>query len=206
MAAVRLRLGAELRTRWKAWLALGVLVGLFAGAVIAAAAGARRTETADTRFLAVERAPDILVFSRPTAGPAFATIAEADLARLPEVAELASGKTIGVAHPPEVNIIAPADTKVGSTVLRRKMLAGREPRPDSVDEATVSFVLANAQHVKVGDTLRLDVLVAGSDQEQAGTNPTKPYSFKIVGIDAAPMEFPPQEGTGVQALWATPAF
>src|SRR5439155_9317250 len=66
--------------------------------------------------------------------------------------------------------------------------------------------LANAQHVKVGDTLRLDVLVAGSDEEQAGTNPTKPYSFKIVGIDAAPMEFPPQEGTGVQALWATPAF
>jgi len=204
VAAVRIRLAAEVRNRWKAWLALAALVGLFAGAVITAVAGARRTETAYTRFLAAERAPDILVFSRPTAGPAFATFSDADLAKVPEVAELASGKTIGVAHPPEVNIVAPADTKVGSTVMRRKMLAGRQPRPDRVEEATVSFVLANAQHVKVGDTLRLDVLAAGSDEEQqAGT---KPYSFKIVGIDAAPTEFPPQEGTGVQQLWATPAF
>lgn len=204
MAAVRLRLVSELRSRWRGWLALGVLAGLFAGAVIAAVAGARRTETSYQRFLVAERAPDILVFSRPMAGPTFATFSDADLAKVPEVAELASGKTIGVAHPPEINIIAPADSKVGSTVMRRKMLAGREPRPDSVDEATVSFVLANAQHVEVGDTLRLDVLAAGSgEEEQAGT---KPYSFKIVGIDAAPTEFPPQQGTGVQALWATREF
>jgi len=203
VAAVRLRLGSEFRSRWRAWLALAALAGLFAGAVIAAVAGARRTETAYTRFLVAERAPDILVFAPPAGRETFAAFTEQDLARLPHVAELASGKTIGVAHPAEVNVIAPQDTKVGSTMMRRKMLAGREPRPGSIDEATVSFVLANAQHVKVGDTVKLDVLAGGGDEEQAGT---KPYSFKIVGIDAAPTEFPPQAGTGVQALWATPAF
>src|SRR4051812_42300144 len=130
MAAVRLRLVSELRSRWKGWLAMGALAGLFAGAVIAAGAGARRTETSYQRFLVAERAPDILVFSPPNAdqGNTFASFSEADLARVPEVAEVASAKTIGVAHPPEVNIVAPADTKAGSVMLRRKMLAGREPR------------------------------------------------------------------------------
>jgi ABC-type lipoprotein release transport system permease subunit len=180
-----------------------VLAGLFAGAVIAATAGARRTETSYSRFLTAERAPDVLVFSPPHGRDAFAGFTEDDLAHLPGVRDVASGLTIGVARPPEVQIVAPADTKVGSTLLRHKMLAGREPRPERVDEAMVSFVLASARHVKVGDTLRLDVLTSGSDEEQAAT---KPYSFKIVGIDAAPTEFPPQEGTGVQSLWATPAF
>ncbi len=37
---------ADARRSWPAWLALGVLVGLAAGSVMAAAAGARRTESA----------------------------------------------------------------------------------------------------------------------------------------------------------------
>ena len=30
--------------------------------------------------------------------------------------------------------------------------------------------------------------------------------FRIVGIDAAPSEFPPQTGSGINLVWATPAF
>jgi ABC-type lipoprotein release transport system permease subunit len=201
VAAVRLRLGSELRSRWKGWLAVALLVGLFAGAVIAAAAGARRTETSYTRFLQVERAPDVLVFSTPSTNETvgtFASLTESQLVGLPGVATVGAGATVGVAHPAAVNIIAPADTRVGTTLLRRKMLAGRLPRPDRLDEVTVSFVLASAQHVHVGDNFHLDALAADGG--------TKPYTFKIVGIDAAPTEFPPQEGTGVQALWVTPAF
>ena len=40
MAAVWLRLRAELRSRWRAWLALALLIGMFGGAVVAAAARA----------------------------------------------------------------------------------------------------------------------------------------------------------------------
>ncbi|MDP8937079.1 MAG: hypothetical protein M3O23_05030 [Actinomycetota bacterium] len=45
-----LRLRAEARARWRAWLGLAVLAGLVGGATIAALAGARRTETAYPRF------------------------------------------------------------------------------------------------------------------------------------------------------------
>ena len=32
------------------------------------------------------------------------------------------------------------------------------------------------------------------------------FLFRIVGIDSAPSEFPPQTGTGTDVVWATPAF
>ena len=43
-------LRAELRRRWRAWLALALIVGAFAGVVEAAAAGARRTDAAYPPF------------------------------------------------------------------------------------------------------------------------------------------------------------
>lgn len=51
MAAVGYRLRAELRWRWRVWLALAAVVGLVAGAVLAIVAGARRTQSAYPRFL-----------------------------------------------------------------------------------------------------------------------------------------------------------
>ena len=54
MADVRvvLRLVAhELRARWRGWAVLVLLVGVAGGAVLTAAAGARRTDSAYPRFL-----------------------------------------------------------------------------------------------------------------------------------------------------------
>jgi len=39
------RLRIELRARWRAWAALALIVGLTGGAVLALAAGARRTDS-----------------------------------------------------------------------------------------------------------------------------------------------------------------
>jgi hypothetical protein len=50
----------------------------------------------------------------------------------------------------------------------------------------------------VGDLLSIRLLTTASQTER--------FSFRIVGIDAAPAEFPPQTGTGVDFVWATPAF
>src|SRR5207247_7954452 len=58
MAAIRYRFRAELRTRWRAWLALAVLIGIAGGAVIAMVAGATRTDSAYGRFLRDQRAFD----------------------------------------------------------------------------------------------------------------------------------------------------
>ena len=52
MGAATLWFGAELRARWRATLGLALLVGVVAGACLAAAAGARRTDSAYPRFLA----------------------------------------------------------------------------------------------------------------------------------------------------------
>ena len=61
MSAVFVRVRSELRARWRAWFGLALLLGLFGGAVIAAAAGARRTESAYPRFLRTQNASDITV-------------------------------------------------------------------------------------------------------------------------------------------------
>ena len=61
VAAVRMRLRAELRSRWRAWLALAVLAGLGAGLVIATAAAARRTDDAVARYRAAAEVFDVWV-------------------------------------------------------------------------------------------------------------------------------------------------
>ena len=57
MTAVWLFLLAESRRRWRAWLSLALIVGVFAGGVMTAAAGAVRTGSAYARLLDWSRAP-----------------------------------------------------------------------------------------------------------------------------------------------------
>ncbi|HEY8059459.1 MAG TPA: hypothetical protein VID94_11935, partial [Acidimicrobiales bacterium] len=47
------------RSRWRGWIGRGLLFGLIAGTVLAAAAGARRTDTSYDRFLEAQRAYDV---------------------------------------------------------------------------------------------------------------------------------------------------
>ncbi|HJR19751.1 MAG TPA: hypothetical protein VJ922_08545, partial [Actinomycetota bacterium] len=58
MAAVWMRLRAELRSRWRAWLALALIFGIGSGAAISALAGARRTDSAYPRFVVAQDAFD----------------------------------------------------------------------------------------------------------------------------------------------------
>ena len=51
VSAVWMRLRSEIRTRWRSWLGLALLIGLVGAAAVAAAACARRTETAYPRFV-----------------------------------------------------------------------------------------------------------------------------------------------------------
>src|SRR2546421_11329945 len=90
MGAVLVRARAELRARWRAWVSLTVMLGLFGGAVIAIAAGARRTDSAYPRFLQWSRAADVYVprFTPAIAGTdVFGIVNLADVGALPQVAE-----------------------------------------------------------------------------------------------------------------------
>jgi hypothetical protein len=61
MRAVIYLAARELRARWRGWAALALLVAVAGGAVLAAAAGASRTQSAYPRFLTASKASDLLV-------------------------------------------------------------------------------------------------------------------------------------------------
>ena len=65
MGAVRLVFHAELRRRWRSWLAIAVLISVVAGFVLAATAGGRRTASAFPRFVAAHGFDAVVYATRP---------------------------------------------------------------------------------------------------------------------------------------------
>jgi hypothetical protein len=189
---------AELRRRWRAWLALALIVGAFAGVVEAAAAGARRTDAAYPGLLAWSDAPNLLLFSFPDASGTFAQFSPREAAAIPQARQAAILAAYPVASPAAAQVIAPESTIVPSRFWRRRILSGRLPDPARPDEVNISFTLAQTAHLGVGAVLHATLLTPAG-------RPV-PFAFRIVGIDAAPSEFPPQTGTGTDTVWATPAF
>ena len=198
MAAGWLCFRAELRRRWRAWLALALIVGAFAGVVEAAAAGARRTDAAYPSLLAWSDAPDVLLYSFAGQSATFGRFSARAAANLPQAEKSAILVSYNVATPAAVQVIAPETTIVPSRFWHRRILSGRLPDPARPGEVNISFTLAQAAHLGTGDTLHVRMVTS------AGR--TVPMSFRIVGVDAAPAEFPPQTGTGTDVVWATPAF
>src|SRR5215210_2725612 len=87
MGVVWYRFRAEARRGWKAWLALGILIGLGSGAVLALLAGARRTDSAIDRFGAKANAWDVQVTSGIPGLFDFAELDLGEVASLPGVAD-----------------------------------------------------------------------------------------------------------------------
>jgi hypothetical protein len=140
MTAIWLLLRAESRRRWRAWLSLALIVGVFTGGVVTAAAGARRTGSAYTRFLDWSRAPDALVDAEPY-NPSFARLSSAAVMRVPQAADAAVIKSFGVT-PGIAQFIAPASNAIPGGFWKRKILSGRLADPARPGEVNVSFTLA----------------------------------------------------------------
>ena len=195
MTAIWLFLRTESRRRWRAWLSLALIVGVFAGGVVTAAAGARRTGSAYPRFLDWSRAPDALVDAEPY-NPSYARLSPAVVMRVPQAADATVIKSFGVT-PGIVQFIAPASNAIPGGFWKRKILSGRLADPARPGEVNVSFTLAQRFHLRVGDPLRLVLTQVGR---------RVPFVFHVAGIDAAQMEFPPQPSNGTYIAWGTPAF
>jgi ABC-type lipoprotein release transport system permease subunit len=182
---------------------LALLTGLAGGLVTAVAAGARRTDAAYPALLAWSQAPDDLVSvgtgAGSSVGATYASVPVAAVGRLPQVTASAPIATYTVLEPAAASIGAPLTRAIPGTFWRRKLLAGRLPDPRQPDEVDVSFTVTQASpHLQVGDTLPL--LLLGAKREPVRLR------LRVVGIDAAAAEFPPQYGPGVDFIWATPAF
>jgi FtsX-like permease family len=209
MGAVRLLAGLELRRRWRATLAIVLLIGVVGAIVLATAAGARRSTTALERFNDFSRSSDVEIsVGRPTAR-------QLDQFRhSPGVGPLAVLRGYSLAPDgldgDELAIAAPLDARMGRVVDRSRLISGREADPDQPLEMTIGEGLARQRHLRVGSTLD-----AGSfTQEQidrafAGGDPGAPAGpqvrFRVVGIVRRPLDLGVREAAGGVVV-LTPAF
>lgn len=209
MRGLGYRLRNEFQTSWRAWVSLAVLAGFFGGIGVACLAGARRTETAYPRFVREYASFDALAGGGPEGGLSHrerldavrndpSVIDSADVvmigfaARLPAVRERPAQL---LTFPSAITVVDP-ENRALHHINRAKILEGRLPDPDRIDEAVVPFTLAERYDVRVGDLLFSDLGFEGGTEVR----------LEVVGITASPGDF---EAVGQQTLtliWATPAL
>src|SRR5207245_10474101 len=198
MAAILARARAELRSGVGSALALALMLGLFGGTVAAATAGARRQVSAYPRFLAVSGAPDAFVISAPAEGEApIPTVDLARAAKLPQVARAAElPSPFAVATTPNgdvlwdgsLNIVGATGDQAVDWVTRPRILTGRLPDPDRVDEVAVGYRAHQDPRVHIGATIQINLVKPG----------VNPFEF----VSAPPKEdlLPPVDVRGVGAV------
>jgi len=189
--AVFTRLRTELRSRWTAWAAVALLIGVTGGVVLTTAAGARRTDTAYARYLKRSHAADVLVSPTNRGLPDYYPA----LAKLRAVAELGVGvgfegfvrdakappgapvsQTLGAGF----QVLAAADTRLGSGVEKPKVTEGRMFRADRADEVVADQTLAKTLHLHPGSTLHF--IVASTNESGVDVGTGRPETVKVVGI------------------------
>jgi len=119
MTAVRLFLRAEARRRWRAWLSLALIVGVFTGGVVTTAAGALRTGSAYARFLDWSRAPDAVVDAEPY-NSSLARLSPAAVLRVPQAADASVIKTFLTGRS-VIRFLSPASNAIPGQFWKRKI-------------------------------------------------------------------------------------
>jgi ABC-type lipoprotein release transport system permease subunit len=139
-----------------------VAVGLAAGAVVALAAGARRTESAYDRFLVRSLPSDVLIqASSGFVGPG---VDQEAVAQLPQVRRVARGVVLfmGGTAPSGRRLtlgdfigVASSDGRFGRSVDRWTLLEGRRPDDRRADEVVIGFDTARQLDAHAGDIVDL---------------------------------------------------
>jgi hypothetical protein len=202
-----MRLRSELRTRWRAWLGLALLIGLAGGAAVAAAAGARRTETAYPRFVQAQNGYDLITGG--SSGNIDPEQALAKIEALPEVGQwaridmaastaiLPSGR---VAPAPELMAVTDLMGRAGFRLNRFKVIAGRMVNLRAPGEAMVDFPTADREDLRVGSVVKF--IVGSPDASRPGL-----AAVRIVGIVASPGQLPAVGASSAfGSVYVTPAF
>jgi hypothetical protein len=180
--------GADLRSRWRSWVLLGLLAGVTFGVVAAGVAGARRTHDAVPSFVAAAGVPTAAVLAND---PTFDEASRAAVSKLPEVRsadpfEVAFGVT--VLKPAQLG----ADTSAlmpltpGAVhALTGVVIAGRFPDPHKSDEVVVDENARREYGLGLGTTM-----VVGQSAQTLGVAPDTPSDpsmyftqpLRVVGI------------------------
>ncbi|HTL83772.1 MAG TPA: ABC transporter permease [Acidimicrobiia bacterium] len=232
---------AVARRRWRAWLGLGLVLGVFAGATMALAQGALQTNSAYPRFVRANHAADVVVAGKSS----FGLIGSVDLDQVEAIPGVVpdqsarafapfpfTGNVVGRSQllgALDLLPVASVDGRLGNTIEKWKILDGRAADPARPNEGTGSFELMRRLHLHVGDSIRfhfynaktwgntaLALLHRWPDFLAAIKRDTNAYvpdpadgetvDIKIVGVEAAPLEFPPPVPAVAPLLHLTPAF
>jgi putative ABC transport system permease protein len=198
---------AQLRHRWRSWLAISILIGLVGGVVMAAAAAGRRTESAFPTFVAAHGFDAEVYSTQPSP----------KIPRLPEVsaATVAFGPdngqpTCACRHP-----LNPSD--FGVVVLPTtgrpafNLVSGRLPDPSNPNEVVASYTLQQDEGVHLGSVIHVPFYAPSqlSAYNSATGTPPKPtgptVALRVVGFEATEFDFP-SGSTPMYSLYASQAF
>jgi ABC-type lipoprotein release transport system permease subunit len=196
---------AQLRARRAAWALLAILIGLSGAVVMVAAAGARRTDSAYTRYLRATGGSDVLL-SPNNIGTAQMY---ADIAKVPGVAAVAPVLGYGTApvdnlHQPLL-VDAATDRTLGYRIERPRLSAGRLPDPNAAFEVVADTNAAREFGLHPGSTIR--VAVARAEEELPDLRRDPVITLKVVGVGTTRDSVVAVNALAVQpSLFAGPAF
>jgi ABC-type lipoprotein release transport system permease subunit len=163
MSALRIRLHAAIRSRWRAWLMLSLLAGALSGIVVAGWAGAERTQGSYNRYLGSINGADVYV--DPFVFEGGDSLPLDGVAKLPQVARTERSLQLAVlartrdGHatfplgPNSIGWVLPTDDRSRDEVDRLKLLHGRLPDPREPDEVIGDTGALAIFGIHVGDTL-----------------------------------------------------
>ena len=189
MNAIGTWLRVNLRHRWRSLVILALLVAFAGGTIIAAAAGARRGDTALRRLDAVTLPATAVVLPNQ---PGF------DWGRIERLPEVASVSTFSVDYtlayqglPADVAGFPPANDTILRSIEKPVVLAGRVLDPRRIGEAVVTPMFVADQHRGVGDTVVLQLPTPRERETGQGSGPggslTGPrLRLRIVGVVRSP--------------------
>jgi hypothetical protein len=213
VGAIRYTAGLELRHARRVVVALTVLVGIGGALVLTLVAGARRADTSYERFRAATLASDVGVSPSEFDATAFDAIE-----RLPQVA--ASARQVfpfvvpaGSGLYPFLDFIGVADPggDTGTDIDLPRVLDGRLPRADRVDEVAVIERFADEAGLAVGDTVQFESYAPeqfeslfGSGDAGGPEGPT--LDVTVTGIIDAPDFLSEREANFLPRVFLTPAF
>ena len=203
MAAVWLKVRADVRRNARAVVALILIVGLGAGVALAAIAGARRTGSAYDRFLVATNADDVvLAEGEPGAGFNY----ELDLdtvAAFPEVEAYHFMNIFFLEFETEEGLseriswaLQVSQDPVGGPVNESVILEGRRKDPAAVEEVEVGFSFAQQFGIEVGETLTIrlfDRALLTDLNQLVRSEPVIEVEADVVGVVARNGTFPPKE-------------
>ncbi|MGQ0434613.1 MAG: FtsX-like permease family protein [Microthrixaceae bacterium] len=187
-------------------LAIVLVLGISGGVVLAAIAGARRTDTAFERMLTATAAEDVLI--SPSANTGLDGFYD-DIRALRGV--VASAEVVGYNLAPtqanrEVTFqgaFCGVDGALLRNVARPMLLAGRTPDPDEPREILVNESFADGYDLRVGSTIPMQASTVGQDVEATSTV----TSFTVTGIARFPGQVVPVSANDTAAnFYVTPAY